>query len=144
MGFWAHENSKGELFPHVGRILSAIVLFCVTVVVVLMIALPQYGVWQKELRGKAMLREAEWQKRVLVEDAQAKMDAASLLASAEVERARGVAEANEIIGMSLRENEAYLRYLWINGLHDGSSEIIYVPTEANLPILEATRGLLSR
>jgi hypothetical protein len=58
-----------------------------------------------------------------------------------VERAIGVAEANEIIGESLRENEAYLRYLWINGLHDGSSEVIYIPTEANLPILEAVRKM---
>ena len=63
------------------------------------------------------------------------------MAQAEVERAKGVAEANEIIGESLKENEAYLRYLWIIGLQDGSSEVIYIPTEANLPILEATRGI---
>lgn len=35
----------------------------------------------------------------------------------------------------------YIQYLWVQGLHDGSSEVIYVPTEANLPVLEATRGL---
>lgn len=28
---------------------------------------------------------------------------------------------------------------WVKGLTDGSSEVIYVPTEANLPILEAGR-----
>ena len=50
-----------------------------------------------------------------------------------------VEKANEIIGNSLKDNDAYLRYLWIKGLHDGSSEVIYIPTEANLPILEATR-----
>lgn len=64
-----------------------------------------------------------------------------MLAAAEVERAKGVAEANRIIGESLKNNEGYLRYLWIQGLQDGSSEVIYVPTEASLPILEATRRM---
>ncbi|UCF13227.1 MAG: hypothetical protein JSW06_02940 [Thermoplasmatales archaeon] len=45
---------------------------------------------------------------------------------------------------SLKQNEAYLRYLWIQGLHDGSSEVIYIPTEANLPILESVRKLRQR
>ena len=52
-----------------------------------------------------------------------------------------MAEANKIIGASLKSNEAYLRYLWIQGLQDGSSEVIYIPTEANLPILEAVRKM---
>jgi len=55
-------------------------------------------------------------------------------AEAEVERARGVAEANDIIAGSLEGNEEYLRYLWINGLQTNQMQVIYVPTEANLPI----------
>lgn len=63
-----------------------------------------------------------------------------LLAEAEIERAKGVAEANRIIGESLKGNEAYLRYLWIQGLQEGSTpQVVYVPTEAGLPILEAGR-----
>lgn len=88
--------------------------------------LPRWNVYRQELRGKAALREAEYTRQIAVLDAQA-----------EVERARGVAEANRIIGDSLKDNEGYLRYLWVQGLHDGSSEVIYVPTESNLPILEA-------
>lgn len=102
---------------------------------------PQYNVWERGLRGQAQLKQADWNRQIAVREAKAKKESATLLAEAEVERAKGVAEANKIIGASLRENEAYLRYLWIQGLQDGSSEIIYVPTEANLPILEATRGL---
>lgn len=56
---------------------------------------------------------------------------------AEVERAKATAEANRIIGESLKNNEAYLSYLWIQGLKDGTGERIYIPTEAGLPILEA-------
>ena len=33
----------------------------------------------------------------------------------------------------------YITWKWVEGLHDGSSETIYIPTEANLPILEANR-----
>ena len=105
---------------------------------------PQYNVWQKELSGKALLKEAEWSRQIKIKEAEALKQSASQLAEAEVIRAGGVAKANAIIGNSLKENEAYLRYLWIQGLHDGSSEIIYVPTEANLPILEATRGLVNK
>lgn len=105
---------------------------------------PKYNVWQKELSGKAQLKKAEWNRQITIKEAQAKQEAAKALAGAEVERAKGVAEANEIIGKSLKDNEAYLRYLWINGLHDGSSEVIYIPTEANLPILESVRKLQSK
>ena len=48
-----------------------------------------------------------------------------------------MAAANEIIGQSLKNNEAYLRYLWIQNLESGSNSVVYVPTEAGLPILEA-------
>ena len=112
----------------------------VGVIIILAAVIPNWNVWRKELAGKGQLREAEWNRRILVEEAEAKRQASTLQAQAEVERAKGVAEANQIIGDSLDGSEAYLRYLWIQGLQDGSSEVIYVPTEANLPILEAGRG----
>ncbi|MBD3362050.1 hypothetical protein GF358_04650 [Candidatus Woesearchaeota archaeon] len=102
---------------------------------------PKYNVWRKELSGKAQLKEAEWSRQIAVEEAKARKESAILDAEAEIERAKGVAKANKIIGDSLKGNEAYLRYLWIQGLQDETSEVIYVPTETNLPILEATRGL---
>lgn len=100
---------------------------------------PNYNVWQQGLAGEAELKRAEQNRQIRIQEAQAEKESAVFLAEAEVERAKGVAEANEIIGNSLKNNDAYLRYLWINGLHDGSSEVIYIPTEANLPILEAVR-----
>lgn len=111
----------------------------VTGVISGMVGCPLYTVWQQGLSGEAKLREAEYSRQIAVEEAEAKAAAAVQLAEAEKIRAGGVAEANKIIGESLAGNEAYLRYLWIQGLHDGSSEIIYIPTEANLPILEAMR-----
>ena len=102
-------------------------------------AWPRYRVWQRELAGQAELKQAEWNRQIRIREAEAEREAAVALAGAEIERAKGVAEANRIIGESLEGNESYLHYLWVQGLQDGSSEVIYVPTEAGLPILEAGR-----
>jgi len=58
-------------------------------------------------------------------------------AEIEVARANGVAQSNKIIAGSI--DETYLHYLWIMGLQKNSMEVIYVPTEANIPIMEASR-----
>lgn len=98
---------------------------------------PQYNVWQKTLQGKAELKQAEWNRQIKIQEANAIQESSKALAKAEVERAKGVAQANQIIGDSLKNNESYLRYLYIQGLQDKDNNIIYVPTEAGLPILEA-------
>lgn len=131
-------NRKGS--GEIGLIGLAVVLLLLGVVGS-MWGCPHYKVWTRDMDGQAILRQQEWEKQVAVEEARAKLESSKLLSQAEVERAKGVAEANKIIGDSLKDNESYLRYLWIQGLQDGSSEVIYVPTEANLPILEATRKL---
>jgi len=104
--------------------------------------LPQYKVYKQEMAGRAVLAEAESSRQVAILEAKAKKEAAVSLAAAEVERAKGVAAANKIIGDSLHNNEDYLRYLFVNGLEHTSNQVIYVPTEANLPILEASRKVL--
>lgn len=101
-------------------------------------AWPPYNVWQQKLEGEAELAKANFSKQVAVQEAVAKEEAAAHLANAEVARAEGVAKANKIIGTSLKDNEAYLRWLYIEGLKERTGiETIYVPTEAGLPILEA-------
>ena len=119
---------------------SITIVLTMVIIVLLMAGLPKYKVWSRELKGKATLREAQWDRQVQIEEAQANLESEKLNAQAEVERAKGVAESNRIIGEGLKNNEEYIRYLWVKGLTDGTSEVIYVPTEANLPILEATRG----
>lgn len=99
---------------------------------------PQYQVYQQRLTGEAELARADYNRQVAVREAEAKKAAAQSLADAEVIRAQGVAKANQIIGDSLRNNEAYLKYLWITDVAGTKNPtVIYVPTEANLPILEA-------
>ena len=110
----------------------------VGIVLGLMFGLPKYNVWSKALAGRAELAQAEYNRKIKIAEAEATRESATSLAEAEVIRAKGVAEANRIIGNSLKNNEAYLRYLYVSSLADNKSEnVIYVPTEAGLPILEA-------
>lgn len=99
---------------------------------------PTYNVWQREMRGKAELAEAQWNRQIAIEEAQANLEAERLNAQAEVERAKGAAEAIQIEGGTL--TEMYIRYLWVrqqNNLNDKT--VIYLPTEGGLPVLEANR-----
>ena len=109
----------------------------ILLVAVVIYGYPQYKVWQQRLAGQAELARAEQNRRIAIQEAEAKKESARALADAEVIRAEGVAKANSIIGESLRGNESYLRYLWIQTLNDNPQSVIYVPTEAGLPILEA-------
>ena len=126
------EHKKGQTST-----IILVIAFFVILLLAIFWAFPNYIVYAKELNGKADLKEAEWNRQIAIEEAKAEKESAQLKADAEVIRAHGIAEANVIIGHSITENS--LKYRFIEGLHDGSSEIIYVPTEANLPILEAGR-----
>jgi len=126
--------------PTAKYIVTILALFSSLLFVGCLIGCPQYNVYSQRMEGEAQLAHAEYSKKVQVQDAVGKLEAAKSLAQAEVERAKGVAQANQIIGDSLKENEAYLRWLYIEGLKEKQGDqIIYVPTEAGLPILEAGR-----
>ena len=134
------EKSNGDRFVAKIAIIAIVVFIGLTVAA--MWGWPHYNVWQQGLSGEAELRRAEQNRKITVQEAQAKHEASKSLAQAEVERAKGVAEANRIIGESLQGREEYLHYLWIHALETTAQQgdkVIYVPTEANMPILEAGR-----
>ena len=100
---------------------------------------PRYNVWQQEMSGKAEFAKAAQNRRIKIEEAKANLEAEKLNAQAEVERAKGAAEAIKIENGSI--TPAYIQYLWVrqqNSLNDKT--VIYIPTETNLPVLEATRS----
>lgn len=98
---------------------------------------PNYNVWQQQKLGEAELARADSNRKIATLEAQAVKESSKALADAEIIRAEGVAKANKIIGESLNGNEAYLRYLWVQGLQTNNMQVVYIPTEGNLPILEA-------
>lgn len=115
-------------------IAGALMLLLITAL--LLWGCPQYKVYQQSKEGEAALAHAKFSREVQVAEAKAKMEAASLLAEADTIRAHGIAKSNQIIGRSITPE--YLRWFWIDNI-DKSNNIIYVPTEGNLPILEAGR-----
>ncbi|HEX9061338.1 MAG TPA: membrane protease subunit [Clostridia bacterium] len=99
---------------------------------------PVYNVWAAGLAGQATLKQADFDRQTKVVEAKANEEAQVYNAQAEVARARGVAQANNIIKDSI--TEMYIRYLWVNTLDKTNNQIIYVPEGADgLPITEAGR-----
>lgn len=126
-------NNDGEIKEL--NVTIASIIIGLIIIAGFMYVLPQYGVWRKELRGKADLQEAEWNRQIQIREAEANLESEKLNALAEVERAKGAAEAIKIEGGGLTEN--YIRYLWVRQLATGDKQLIYIPTEAGLPLLEA-------
>jgi regulator of protease activity HflC (stomatin/prohibitin superfamily) len=116
-----------------------IVLSGLLVLAGLAMGIPAYSRYQQILNAKNELAAQQYLKQVAIAAAESKNESAKYEAEAEVTRANGVAQANKIIGDSLKNNEAYLKYLFVNNLEHTQNQIIYIPTEANLPILEAKR-----
>ena len=99
---------------------------------------PKYRVWSQEMEGKAEFAKAEQNRRIKIEEAKANLEAEKLNAQAEVERVKGAAEAIKIENGSI--TPTYIQYLWVRQQNANSeNKIIYIPTEAGLPILEAGR-----
>ena len=133
-------NNKGQ---DGGEIVSIglVIIGIICLVAFFMFIIPAMKPWWAEQSGKAELAQAEQNRQIAVLEATAKYESSKQLAQAEIERAKGVAEANKIIGESLKENEDYLRYLWITDVAGANVDktVVYIPTEGNLPILEAMR-----
>jgi regulator of protease activity HflC (stomatin/prohibitin superfamily) len=72
-----------------------------------------------------------------VQQKQFELEQAKKEAEIEVARARGAAEAQQIIRETL--SNRYLQYLWIQTLNQNPN-VIYVATEANMPIFKGVAG----
>lgn len=106
----------------VGFIVAAVIL-----VSIFLVGFPLYRVWSQEQRGRADLAEARYNRQVIVEEAQARLEAARL-----------EAQSNEALIASLGgDPELLIDFRMVEVL--GSANTIYVPTEAGLPLLEANR-----
>ena len=127
---------------------SAGLLILIGIVTLSLWGCPKYKVYKKELDGKARLKEAEWDRQITIEDAKVKQQSAIMLgkasltkatykAQADSIRAIGTSNANKIIANSLTPE--YTRWLFVDQLDQTTNQIIYIPTEANIPIMEASK-----
>ena len=113
------------------------VICAVALVVGLFFGVPYYNVWEQEMSGKAEFAKAEQNRKIRIEEAKANLESEKLNAQAEVERAKGAAEAIKIENGAI--TPTYIQYLWVRQQNTNANKIIYIPTEAGLPILEAGR-----
>ena len=130
------SNQRGSA-EGIAVILSFI--FMTSIIAGVLFGWPLYKRWTAGVAGQAELARAEANRQITVLEAKQKMEAAEYLNKAEIKRAEGVAKANKIIADGLGGPEGYLRYLWIQGLESDKPQIIYIPTEGGMPILEAGR-----
>jgi hypothetical protein len=125
------DNSKIVLFCWLN-----VVVFLVSIVLLFFWVRPIYNVWAQGKAGEATLRKAESEKMVLIETAKAELEASRLRA-----------EAIEIVGAAAKAYPEFRQQEFIaafgEALQSGEvKQIIYVPTEANIPIVEAGRAVL--
>lgn len=132
------ENYNNKTINHtrVALIITGSVVAFLVIVAVLMFGVPRYRVWAEGKRGEAEYMRAEQNRKIKVEEAKANLEAEKLNAQAEIERAKGAAEAIRIENGSI--TPTYIQYLWVRQQNaNTNNKIIYIPTEAGLPILEA-------
>ena len=127
-------NITPSLVKLVVKVVGGIVAFFV----VMAFVRPWYNVWSQEMEGKAEFAKAEQNRKIKIEEARANLEAEKLNAQAEIERAKGAAEAIKIENGSI--TPTYIQYLWVRQQSDLSDKtVISIPTESNLPLLESTR-----
>lgn len=124
----AAAKSRRIMWYSIGGIATTIAL-----IVAMMIGLPIYSVWQQGLSGEAALKKAEQTRQILIEQAKAEEQAATFRAN-----------AIEIVGAKAQQYPEYRQQEFMaalgEALQNGNiSQILYLPTEAAIPITEANR-----
>jgi len=113
-------------------------VFIIAVTAAGMWGCPQYRVYEQRLRGEAELARAHQNRQILVQQAQAEKDSAMLRA-----------EAIRIVGQSAKDFPEYRQQEFIGAFadalkHGNINQIIYVPTEKNIPVIEAGRPIITK
>lgn len=113
-------------------LIGVLTLFVIIAIIAIsMWGMPRYRVYSATLQGKAKLMQAEQEKQILIEQASAEKEAASLRA-----------EAIKIMGVAAKEFPEYREQEFMaafgEAIQDGRiSKMIFVPTEANVPIIHS-------
>lgn len=121
--------------PNISPFTILIALICFIILMILILfGWPHYKVWKQGMDGQAALAEAEQSKMIQVQ-----------VAKAELESAKLRAQAIQLVGQAAKDYPEYRKQEFIGAfgeaLRDGRiQQIIYVPTEANIPIVEAGKN----
>lgn len=132
------ETGIGAILVAAGiAALAGIVFLIIWIAQPVRIMIAENTVKTEQLLGEAELKRAEQNRQIQVQQATAERDSASLRA-----------EAIKIVGQAAKDFPEY-RYqeflgAFAEALKDGKiNQVIYVPTEANVPLMEAGRSVPS-
>ena len=121
------SQTKNEPFPVAGFVITFVFILAV------LIAGPAIYGFMMELIGRGNLERAKYEKQIQVEQAKAELEAAKLRS-----------EAIMLVGEAAKKYPEYRTQEFIGAfaeaIKDGKiDQIIYVPTEAGIPIVESGR-----
>lgn len=116
----------------------------VLVLVGLAAGCPRYNVWSAKMEGEAKVQLQQKEGEAALAHAHSARMVLVTQAEAELQAAQKRADAIKIVGEMAKQYPEYRQQEFIGAfgeaLREGKiSQVIYVPTEANLPILEAKR-----
>jgi len=125
-----------------------IIIKIIGAIVAVLLAWGRFGyqkwkVWASHQSGLADLTRARNEQQIQIAQADSRLAAAEKNKQAAIIEAQAVAAQIEAIGKQLTAHDLYLKWQWIKMMEDTSGDgdrtTVYVPTEANIPILEAGR-----
>lgn len=118
-----------------GSLVGGIIVFiiCLGLSAAVIFGYPNYMVWEQGKQGEAALAKATQDRQIKVQEAEAEQEAASKQA-----------EANRILGESVREYPEAMEQKWVEAIANTSNQVIYLPTEASVPITESGRMAMKR
>jgi hypothetical protein len=115
------------------NLIVAGIIGIIAFIAVLMFLIPTWSVWQQNMKGKAKLARATQERQILVEQARAEDEAADFIVNAITK-----------VGKAAKEFPEYRKQVFMQAYAEALNsesieQIIYVATEAGIPITEAGR-----
>lgn len=120
-------------------ILVGLVLLIVAIIYIGKLVNPRLNLYRSNTEKQAVIKEQEAISEAEVFAAEKRVIAAAAEAEARIIEAQSIAEAQAIISETLTPE--YLTWRFYEMLGETENQVIYVPTEAGLPVLEAVRSL---
>jgi multidrug efflux pump subunit AcrA (membrane-fusion protein) len=138
MSYQSDEAANARLWL---KIIFTMVFLVILVITGSLVGCPNYNVYTARKSGEAILAEAQSSRLAKVAEAKARFESAQFDAQAEVVRAKGTKDANNIVISSFGSTEERLDYLRIQAMHDGMQKgtVIYVPTNNLIPTISMNK-----
>lgn len=121
------------------KVTVGVVVGCVALWLLVAWLSPKLNLYRAETERRAVIAEARAEAEAAQFTAERQVEIATAQAEADRIRAAGIADANATIAESLTPE--YVRWYFVDRLDNIDGQIIYVPTEAGVPLPEAGRAV---